>query len=145
MKHAAAVGVIFRTLPRDALHVVLEYYGKIVYRHGRYMNRISDDELDKIEDMYFMQPRPQYTKSMTYACLYLKISPHKDYYIIFDGINNRQQQHKNKVFLIGYDSNRCIRIILEKHVILYRLGRPPLLNSYMYYDHCMSPVVEELW
>lgn len=36
---------LFRQLPRDVLHVILSYYGDIVYRHGMYMNRIPKNDI----------------------------------------------------------------------------------------------------
>ena len=36
---------LFRQIPRDILHIILSYHGDIVYRHGRYMNRIPKNDL----------------------------------------------------------------------------------------------------
>ena len=34
----------FTQLPSDVLHIILSYYGEIVYRHGKYMNRIAKND-----------------------------------------------------------------------------------------------------
>jgi hypothetical protein len=35
---------LFASLPRDPLNLVLEFYGKITYRNGEYINIISRDD-----------------------------------------------------------------------------------------------------
>lgn len=36
---------LFQTLPDELIHTILEYTNKVVYRHGKYMDRISDDDM----------------------------------------------------------------------------------------------------
>jgi hypothetical protein len=32
-------------IPREIIHIILEYDGRITYRNGKYMNKISDDDV----------------------------------------------------------------------------------------------------
>jgi len=55
---------LFSYLPKDVLHIVLEFYGKIKYRQGEYINIFSKDD-----DRYRMLSRMAYPKIVLYTMI----------------------------------------------------------------------------
>jgi len=110
-------------LPLDILHHILEYSGIIIYRHGKYMNRLSND--DKRYILLSTIKKPIRITENRYM-LWLRKHRNDTFVVVLEYLYNIEEQthyltlniiHKNKDFIYypHYDiTNSRIYLFQEK-------------------------------
>lgn len=75
----------FRFLPDELIHIIINYTGLIVYRHGKYINRLN--KRDKRYNLVNNIPIPILTDRYK-ILLRLENTNHKGYFITYDTCDN---------------------------------------------------------
>jgi hypothetical protein len=114
---------IFQKIPRDILHVILSYYGEIVYRHGKYLNRISKND-PRLQLYRPMIHTVSDTSLSDYVCSTSTVYFEKRVPFILDHLRNRGWT----LFLAGvnkFHTNDTKSFRLKLYVSNYKNGINP--------------------
>ena len=94
-----------KEFPIDVIHRILDYLGTIIYRHGKYMNRLSKDDSRYI--LVSMIKRPIRISENRYM-LWLRKSRNDTFVVVLEYLHNNSEKkhyltlniiHKNSDFI----------------------------------------------
>ena len=79
------INPIFINLPKELIHLILEYSDAIVYRHGKYMNRILKNDKRYTIVQYIIDKPFHYTTNKFYIWFPFPKNVDKDKEQLYDG------------------------------------------------------------
>lgn len=83
MMHNIMATVFYQTLPRELLHIILEYDGTIKLRNGVYMNRIANNDA-RYSIFQTIKPKEIIKiETIEYKHYYIKININSNFHIMF--------------------------------------------------------------
>ena len=133
-------------LPLEIVHRILEYDGRIKYRHGKYMNQIAQDD-DRFQ---MLQTMPQIVPYLYYTQHgYLMISDTRDkiYCEKTNASYTALFYYGEKTHLIVTKSNtKIVKYIFihqgfQYNFIIYKYKTPFIISVIVYYEWCFVFII----
>ena len=109
-------------LPLEIVHRILEYDGRIKYRHGKYMNQFAQDD-----DRYKMLQTVPKILSCNHLFIYLTISNSRNINVIFCEKHMKFELGEEVSLIDTYSNTRYVWYIYNTQGFQYRLTiyKPP--------------------